>query len=102
MTEHKGVFSNPKGGSAIGVRVITRCATTELVGKNKDGSIEVRLTADSSGSDEANQELVKFLAERLGVPAKQIEVVVGNSVREKILSIEGVSAHEVDTTLFPA
>lgn len=102
MTDHKGVFSNPKGGSAIGVRVVTRCATTELAGKNKDGSIEVRLTATSASTPEANQELMVFLAGRLGIGSDKIEVVLGAGEREKILSIEGVSAQNVDTILFPA
>lgn len=100
MMEHS--FSNPKGGSAIGVRVISRCAAREIVGKNRDGSIEVRLTASSAGTEAANQELIQFLAEKLGVSPSQVEVVVGSGEREKILSIEGMTAERVDDLLFPA
>ncbi len=100
MTEHS--FTNAKGGSAIGVRVISRCATREIVGKNRDGSIEVRLTATSAGSQDANNELIQFLAEKLGVDPSKVEVVVGSGEREKILSIEGMTAQHVDELLFPA
>ncbi len=102
MSEHKGKFSDPKTGSAVGVRVITRCAATELVGKNKDGSIEVRLKAPSAGSSDANEELVTFLAEKLGVTVGALEVVLGAGEREKIISIEGINASAVDALLFPA
>jgi uncharacterized protein YggU (UPF0235/DUF167 family) len=102
MSEHKGKFSDPRTGSAVGIRVITRCAATELVGKNKDGSIEVRLKAPSAGSEDANSELINFLAQKLGVAPSAIEVVLGAGEREKIISIEGVNASAVDERLFPA
>jgi uncharacterized protein YggU (UPF0235/DUF167 family) len=100
MSDRKFEFTNPKGGSAIGVRVVTRCAATELAGKNEDGSIKVRLRASSAGEDAANDELVSFIASKLGVGSERLEVVAGAHEREKILSIEGMTAPEVDKKLF--
>ena len=53
----KGDFSNPSGGAAITVRVVTRAVKSEMVGVQEDGTIKVRIKAAPAGSDEANEEL---------------------------------------------
>lgn len=100
MQDRKFEFSNAVGGSAVGVRVVTRCATTELAGRNEDGSIKVRLTATNAGDAGANTELVDFLAAQLGVEAKRLQIVAGEGEREKIISIEGMTTQDVDQRLF--
>lgn len=100
MQERKFEFSNAVGGAAIGVRVVTRCANTELAGRNEDGSIKVRLKAVSAGETTANSELVDFLAQQLGVPSTRLQIVAGEGEREKIVAIEGMSTAQVDKLLF--
>lgn len=92
-------FSDPRGGAALGVRVVTRAAVTEIVGRQEDGAVKIRLKASPAGAPEANSELIAFLAAQLGVEQKQIEIVAGGDNRDKILSIEGLSSDEVETKL---
>jgi uncharacterized protein (TIGR00251 family) len=88
-----------KGGAAFAVQVVTKTAKTELVGPQEDGAIKIRLKASPAGSDEANKELIEFLAQKLEVAAEKIEIVAGEGKRDKIVSIEGFSAVEVEAKL---
>jgi uncharacterized protein YggU (UPF0235/DUF167 family) len=100
----KGEFSNPGGGAALGVRVITRAAATELAGKTDEGVLKVRVVATPASSPEANQELIQFLAAQLGVATNQISIVAGQDSSDKMLVIEGkdITAEMVENRLFPA
>jgi uncharacterized protein (TIGR00251 family) len=92
----KGDFSNPSGGAAITVRVVTRAVKSEIVGAQEDGTIKVRIKAAPAGSDEANEELLNFLAQELGVSAKSLEIVAGAGKRDKLITVEGLSASQVE------
>jgi uncharacterized protein YggU (UPF0235/DUF167 family) len=88
-----------KGGAAFAVQVVTKTVKTELVGPQQDGTIKIRLMASPAGSNEANKELVNFLSKLLEVPVEKIEIVAGENKRDKIVSIEGFSATEVEAKL---
>lgn len=100
MSDREFKITDARGGAAIGVRVVTRAASTEIAGKNEDGTLKVRLMASPAGDPSANKELIEYIAARLGVPADKIEVVAGADNRDKILTIEGLSSQEVDAKLF--
>jgi uncharacterized protein (TIGR00251 family) len=55
-----------------------------------DGYVKVRLTAPPV-EGAANEALVRFIAELLGVPRRQVSVVAGSSGRRKILQVHGAS-----------
>lgn len=99
MKDRPFEFKDPRGGSAIGIRVVTRSTVTEIAGKTEDGTLKVRLIASPAGDPAANQELVAFLAEKLGVNTDKIEIVAGAENRDKILSIEGMTTEEVEERL---
>jgi uncharacterized protein YggU (UPF0235/DUF167 family) len=101
MTERNFEFKDPRGGAAIGVRVVTRTAQTEIAGKTEDGTVKVRLVASSASDADANKELTEFIAGQLGVLPEKVEVVAGADARDKILSIEGLTSGEVEKRLFP-
>lgn len=92
-------IKDAKGGAAFAVRVVTRAANTELVGMQEDGSLKIRLIASPAGDPAANQELIDFLAQRLGVAKEKIEIVAGADGRDKIVSVEGVTTDQVETKL---
>ncbi|HSO31245.1 MAG TPA: DUF167 domain-containing protein [Labilithrix sp.] len=53
----------------------------------------------------ANDELVRLVAKVLGLPRRDVELVRGDSSREKLVSVTGLSAAEVEARLraaFPA
>jgi len=99
MSERKFEFTDIRGGAAIGVRVVTRAAGTELAGRLEDGTLKVRLQASPAGDPAANAELVAFIADLLNVDASAIEVVAGEDKRDKLLSIEGLSTSDVEARL---
>ncbi len=99
MAERKFEITDATGGAAFTVRVVTRAAQTEIAGFQDDGAVKVRLVQSPAGSPEANQELVNFLAEKLGVDARKIEIVAGKEGRDKLVSVEGISTSDVETRL---
>jgi hypothetical protein len=94
-------ITDARGGAAFAVRVITRAASTELVGKQEDGTLKVRLVSPSAGDPAANEELVVLLAEKLQVARNKIEIVAGANSRDKMVSVEGISTEDVEARLGP-
>lgn len=99
MADRKFEITDARGGSALGVRVVTRAAETELAGRTEEGTLKIRLKASPAGDPAANTELVDFLANKLGVETSKIEIVAGEDKRDKILSVEGMTSVEVEKKL---
>lgn len=93
-------ITDAKRGAAFAVRVVTRAQRDELVGVQENGSLKIRLTA-SPADGQANNALIKFLAERLNVPESAIEIVAGKDHRDKMISVEGLTTAEVEERLQP-
>jgi hypothetical protein len=87
----KYVFHDGRRGSAIAVRVTPRASRNQIVGVLTDGTIKVRIAANPSDG-EANAALMGFLAEVLGVPKSRVEIVAGESGRDKLISILDMDA----------
>ncbi|MBL8102876.1 MAG: DUF167 domain-containing protein [Anaerolineales bacterium] len=77
---------NGRRGSALAVRVTPRASHNQIVGLVDDGTIKVHLSSDAA-EDQINIELVAFLAEVLGVPRSRVEIVAGESGRDKLVSV---------------
>ena len=92
-------ITDARGGAALNIRVVTQATKTELAGVQDDGVLKIRLKASPASSPAANKELIEFLAARLGVSTDHIEVVAGETGREKIVSVEGVSVDQVEAML---
>jgi uncharacterized protein len=75
-----------KKGAALAVRVTPRSSKNEISEVLSDGTVKVRLTAPPV-EGRANAALVAFLAEVIGVPASTIEIVAGETGRDKLVSI---------------
>lgn len=67
----------------------------------REGALEVALRAPPVDGA-ANEELVRTLAELLGVPRRAVTVLRGASARGKAVSIEGISPDEVRARLAAA
>ena len=92
-------ITDAKGGAAFTVRVVTRAVNTEIVCIQEDGSLKVRLKASPAGTDAANEELIGYLSGQLGVHMSQIEIVAGREGRDKLISVEGITTHDVEAKL---
>lgn len=84
-------FHHGRIGSAITVRVSPRASKNEISGIMQDGTIKIKLTSPPV-EGKANQALVEFLSELLGIPKSKIEIVSGSSGRIKLIAIEGLDA----------
>jgi uncharacterized protein (TIGR00251 family) len=77
----------------IPVRVQPRASRDAVAGVH-DGALRVALTAPPVDG-EANAALVAFLAKRLGVARRDVEIVQGTTGRQKVVAVRGVTAELV-------
>ncbi len=83
--------------TVIKVKVLPRSSRTEIAGREND-VYRVKLTAPPV-EGRANKALIAFLAEKLGVPKRDIEIVSGKTGRLKTVRINGMSERAVATAL---
>ena len=72
------------------VRAKPRARRTEILGV-KDGALHVAVAAPPV-EGEANAELIRGLAKALGVPARHVAVLAGQSGKRKIVEVRGIDA----------
>ena len=84
-------------GTLIKVKVIPRSSRTEILGKEND-IYGMKLTAPPV-EGKANKAVIELLAEKLGVPKREIEIVSGKTGRLKTIRIRGLTAGEVAQAL---
>ena len=81
------------GAVRFPVRVQPRAARSGVAGLHGE-ALRVRLSAPPVDGA-ANEELVELLAERLGVPRRDVSIVGGAASRSKLVEVRGVSAELV-------
>jgi uncharacterized protein (TIGR00251 family) len=86
-------------GCRIRVRVQPRASRTEIAGPHGD-AIRIRVAAPPVDGA-ANRELIRFLADRLGIPPRRVSLVRGDATRDKVLEVRDLAAEAVRTRLFP-
>jgi len=87
----------PEPTTRLRIRVSPGARTTELVGRQGE-AWKVRVAAPPERG-RANDALLKLLAQRLGVPRSELELVAGGSGRDKIVELRGLGADEADRRL---
>ncbi|MDH7488066.1 MAG: DUF167 domain-containing protein [Anaerolineae bacterium] len=90
ITEREGAIS-------FLVRVTPRAKRDEIVGA-VEGALKVKLAAPPV-EGAANEALTKFLADRLGVHAAQVEILSGRTAKMKRVRVIGISASEAHRRL---
>ncbi len=76
-------------GARLKVRVIPRARRHEIAGV-RNGALLVRLAAPPVDGA-ANDALIAFLSERLGLPQRRVRLVSGERSRDKVVEIAGVT-----------
>ena len=79
------------------VHVQPRAKKSEVAGRHGD-AIKVRLQAPPVDGA-ANEELVRFLAETLGIGRRAVTIVGGLTSRRKTVEIEGLGAEDLAARL---
>jgi uncharacterized protein len=86
MADRKFKLHDGQRGSALAIRVTPRASRNEIVGLLDDGTIKIRIAAPPA-DNEANEALIEFLSEVLGVPKSKLDIVAGASGRDKLVSV---------------
>lgn len=82
------------------LHVQPRARRTEVAGLHGT-AIRVRIAAPPVDGA-ANDELVRFLAERFGVPRRAVRLVAGAGARRKVVEVDGIAADEATRLLLAA
>ena len=80
-------------GVRFKVRVQPRASRNQVVGWMAD-YLNIRLTAPPL-EGEANDQLVSFLAQQLGVPRASIQLLTGRASRSKVIEVKGLKAEDL-------
>lgn len=91
------VLTATAGGVRIAVQVQPRASRTELAGLHGE-ALKIRLAAPPVDGA-ANDALIRFLAETLGVPRSAVVISSGSSGRRKSVVVSGLSISEVARVL---
>ena len=91
MTRHK--LSDGRGGAALAIRVTPRASRNEIVEILPDNTIKIRLTAPPIDG-KANEALIEFLSKVLSVPKTRIDIVAGQTGRDKLVTIIDMDSSE--------
>jgi len=84
-------------GVRLRLHVQPRAARTEIAGRHGD-ALKVRLAAPPVDGA-ANEALVRFLADRLGVSRSAVRLEAGAGGRAKIIAVEGIGLEEAGRRL---
>lgn len=77
---------NPNEKTYLRIKVTTKQPKTEYLNTLDDGTIKIRLKAVPE-KGRANEELIRFLSEELGVRKNSIEIIAGASDTVKLVRI---------------
>jgi len=91
-------FHDGQKGAALAIRVTPRSSKNEIVGVLDDGTVRIRLIAPPV-EGRANDALVSFLADVLDVSRSEIEILAGETGRDKLVSILGLDAKTVQNRI---
>ncbi|GAB4476443.1 MAG: hypothetical protein Kow00124_18520 [Anaerolineae bacterium] len=91
-------ITNARSGAAFAVWVIPGAPHTRLAELQEDGTIRIQVTAPPNG-EQANAELVGFLADLLGIQPADVEIVMGQDSDRKLISVYSIGPQEVDEKL---
>ena len=76
------------------VKVTPRARRNKIAGLFQGRMISVKVTAPPVDG-RANDQLIDFLAEQLGISPDDIEIIRGHTTRHKVLEINGLSEDEI-------
>jgi uncharacterized protein len=86
-------------GCTVNVRVHPGARSNAVSGIH-DGAVKISLTTPPVDG-RANEALIAFVAELVGVPRARVSLVAGMTGRTKVLRVTGKSSAEVKAALFP-
>ena len=98
MRKIKFNITKAEEGAAFAVHVVPKSTKNEVIGKHGDG-LKIRIIANSAGGV-GNDTLLNFLAEKLKIERKDVEIAAGQTSAEKMVIVVGLTPAEVEDRLF--
>ncbi len=88
------IVQDTTDGAILAVHIQPKASTTECVGICGD-AIKIRVAAPPVDGA-ANDELIRFLARRLSIPARSVQIKSGvGGGRHKLVRLRGVTAERI-------
>ena len=87
------LYKENKNGLTINVYVVPRSSKSEIVGIYND-CLKIKLKSPPV-DNAANEELVRFLADTLKIPKKNIEILKGLNQKKKIVLVTDCSLNDL-------
>jgi uncharacterized protein len=81
----------------LAIRVQPRAKRDEVAGE-RAGAVVIRVVAPPVDG-KANEAAIRLIAARVGVPRSAVRIVRGESARDKLVRIDGLSADEARAAL---
>jgi len=98
MREIKFKITNAEEGAAFAVHVVPKASKTEVAGKHGD-ALKIKLAGTTAKGPTANNKLLNFLAQKLGINHENIEIAAGANSTEKMIVVVGMSPTKVEDIL---
>ena len=90
MSDRNFHLHDGQSGAALAIRITPRATSNQVAEILHDGTIRIRLVA--APGDEVNSVLKAYLSNILEVPESAIDVVAGQTGRDKLVSILNLSS----------
>lgn len=90
-------ITDSKEGLIIHVHATPRASKNQIQGLHGN-ALKIRLQAPPVDG-KANETLIEFLANALGIPQRQITLLSGQTSRQKRLRLQGITANQVEIKL---
>ncbi|HEY3900719.1 MAG TPA: DUF167 domain-containing protein [Chthoniobacter sp.] len=74
------------------LRIVPNARRSKVVGMHGE-ALKVKVQAPAT-EGKANEALLEFLADRLGVPVRQLEILSGAKSRDKLVEITGMESEQ--------
>lgn len=89
--------SDQRGNVKLRVRVQPNASKTEITGFQQDA---LRIRINSPAQDgKANKALCRFLSKELGIPKSRICIEKGQTARNKLICIHGITGEQLEKHL---
>ena len=97
MQDREFKITKAEEGAAFAVHVVPKAVKNEVVGKYGD-ALKIHLTSNSVGGI-ANDTLINFIADKLGIKREKVEIVAGLTSAAKMVIVVGVMPTKVEEQL---
>ncbi len=84
-----------EAGLIFHIRVLPRSSRCEVAGI-QDDALKIKITSPPI-EGRANEECIRFLADRLKIKKSQVEIIAGHKSKRKTVAVSGVTRKELES-----